>query len=512
MAEKKKENIVAIIDIGSNELRLRIAERSKRGIGFIESLQYPLNLAKDTFNKGKISYDKVNKVCEILLGFLKVCEDYGVSFIKAIATTAIREAVNRPYILDQIKIKTGLDIRLIDDNTEKLYIFKMMSYIMNEELKDSTMMSYTGSGSVGVAFWENGSIPIIQNIRAGSLRLSEMFEALSEYSSEYYLVFEEFLSDYMSSMENKAPENIKNFIASGIELPMIAKLCESGKDENFFHIEREKFLKFYDEIKFKPFERIAKDYGIPHDKAYILLAEMSIYKSLINFTDAKEILVPNIFLAEALAFESLYSDELSKIDKEFNKNTLMSAERIAEQYGSSEAHYSLVSKFCMEIFDKMKKIHGLGKKDKLLLQTAAIVHDCGKYVNMQDHHIHSYHLIKGSEIAGLSKDEIDIVANIALYHSRNVPNMEDDNYKGLKESKKVLVSKLAAVLRLADAMDRSKMQKFTDISVRIEGNELIVNASTDKNCELEQWAFEDKGVFFEEVFGMRPVMRIRKVI
>ena len=239
---------------------------------------------------------------------------------------------------------------------------------------------------------------------------------------------------------------------------------------------------------------------------------MSIYKSLINFTDAKEIHVPNIFLAEALAFESLYSDELSKIDKEFNKNTLMSAERIAEQYGSSEAHYSLVSKFCMEIFDKMKKIHGLGKKDKLLLQTAAIVHDCGKYVNMQDHHIHSYHLIKGSEIAGLSKDEIDIVANIALYHSRNVPNMEDDNYKGLKESKKVLVSKLAAVLRLADAMDRSKMQKFTDISVRIEGNELIVNASTDKNCELEQWAFEDKGVFFEEVFGMRPVMRIRKVI
>lgn len=512
MALKPKDTIAAIIDIGSGEMRLRIAERTKGKIKFIESMQYPLNLAKDTFNQGTISFEKANKVCEILQGFISVCRDYGISTIKAIATTAVREAANREYILDQIKINTGLDIKVIDDNAEKLYIFKMMTHLVESRLKKSALMTYIGSGSVGVGIWEDGAMPVIKNIKAGSLRISEMFERVAEYSSEFYMVYEEYISDYIESIAAHTSGKLENFIAAGAEMPLIARMCDAEYSENFYTIDSQIFMNLYDEIKFKTAGRISNEYNISEEKAETLLAEMCIYKNLLFLTKAETIIVPAVFLAEAIAFEILFPNEFSDINKEFHKYTLLSARRIAEKYHVYEEHYKAVEKYCIEIFDKMKKVYGLSRRDSLLLQTAVILHDTGKYINLQNHYLHSYNIIQGSEIAGLSEEERDIVANICFYHSKIVPAVSDNNYRELKPSKKVLISKLSAILRIADALDSSKKQKIKDITVKVEENNLFINASATENCELEQWVFNEKSLFFQDVFGIKTALRIRKVI
>jgi exopolyphosphatase/guanosine-5'-triphosphate,3'-diphosphate pyrophosphatase len=154
----------------------------------------------------------------------------------------------------------------------------------------------------------------------------------------------------------------------------------------------------------------------------------------------------------------------------------------------------------------------MGPREKLLLQTAAILHDIGKFMNLSHHYRHSYEMITGAEITGLNQLETEIVANLAMYHSHRQPGPLDANYTRLDLYNRVLVSKLTAILRLADALDRSHTQKFDEIDVKITDAELLITISTDENIGLEQWSFKYKGAFFEEVFGIKAVIRQKKVM
>ncbi len=510
MPKKAKANTVAVIDIGSNELRLKIAQDSKEKLKYIESLNYPLSLGRDTFTTGKISFEKVDKTCDIIKNFLTVTEAYGVSAIRAVATTAVREAQNTDYILDQIKIKTGLSVNVIDDTEEKLFIYKLMSLLIDDDYKKSAMMIYMGSGNIGISVMDDGKIPFIQNIKMGSLRISEMFGDIQEYSSEFYTVVEEYTKSFTDFLDGEIPDNIKHFIVSGHEIAVIANLCGVKADGLILKLPKESFLKLYDDVKHKTADRISADYKIPHEKAELLLPALCIYNNLLNFTKADHILAPAVFLVDSIIYEMLYEDEFAAINKSFSKNTIMSAREHASRYVAIESHCQTVEGYALKIFDKMKKIHGLGNREKLLLQTAAILHDAGKFINMHRHYENSYMIVKNTDIVGLNQAETEIVALICLYHSRLIPNPLDTRYSGLDLPSRVLVSKLTAILRIADSLDRSHTKKFKDIDVKTVENELIITVTTDKSIDLEQWSFNEKGAFFEDVFGMKPILKKKR--
>jgi exopolyphosphatase/guanosine-5'-triphosphate,3'-diphosphate pyrophosphatase len=208
----------------------------------------------------------------------------------------------------------------------------------------------------------------------------------------------------------------------------------------------------------------------------------------------------------------LASDSFADINKDFGKSAVLSARALARKYNAREAHYLAVEHFALKIFDKMKKLHGMGPREKLLLQLAAILHDTGKFINLSHHYRHSYAIIKGSDIVDLNVMETEIVANLALYHSQKIPSNADENYRRLDLYKRVLISKLSAILRLAVALDRSHTQKFSDIDVKITDSELLVTVMTDKNTDLEQWSFKEKSRFFEEVFGIKATIRKKKIV
>ncbi|MDL2248972.1 HD domain-containing protein [Tyzzerella sp. OttesenSCG-928-J15] len=511
MAEKHTQ--IAIIDISSNEVRMYIAENSGGHVNFLETLKYPLNLAHDTFHMGMIGFDKVNTLCKIIGNFISVTKEYGVSYIKAVATTAIREAANRDYILDQIKIKTGLSVKIIDESTEKLYIFKMLSHIMSEKLKNTrTLMVHMGSNSVGLALCDGENTDLMQSIKIGSLRIAELFEDMHDNSPQFYLMIEEFVRTYTNDLKRLLPADIENLVISGKEAGTIAALCGANDFDMLQYTMVEDFRTLYNEVKYKSISAIASRYDVARIKTETLLPAMCLYGVLLEFSTADRVLSPKVNLGEVMVFEYFDSTGFGEVNKQFNKNILESAKKIANKYNIDSGHYLTVADYCSKIFDKMKKGQGLNRRDKLLLQIAATLHDCGKYVNADNHHQHSYNLIKGSGIAGLSYSEIDIIANIALYHSRNVPDTSDPNYKDLKSSDKVLVSKLAAILRVADALDRSRKQKITAIDVILTEKQLLINAKTSRNIDLEQWALKEKGVFFEEVFGIEPVLQVSEAV
>jgi exopolyphosphatase/guanosine-5'-triphosphate,3'-diphosphate pyrophosphatase len=112
----------AVINLGSDSLYLTIAERQKNKMIILEKLEYPLSMGKDTFTNGYISFEKVDRACEIISGFKKIIRDYHIKDVYATGTTALREASNSYFILDQIQTKTGIKVWIMDDSDEKSYI------------------------------------------------------------------------------------------------------------------------------------------------------------------------------------------------------------------------------------------------------------------------------------------------------------------------------------------------------------------------------------------------------
>jgi len=512
MHKKEKVELAAVIDIGSSELRLKTAQTSKSRIKYLESLTYPLSLGRDTFTTGKIGFDKVDKSCDIIRNFMIIIREYGINNIRVVATTAVRESTNMDYFLDQVKIKTGLNISVMDNMEEKLYIYKLMSHLIKADYKNSALMVHIGSGNIGLSAFENGLIQFTQNIKLGSLRITELFGDIQEYSNEFYIVLEEYLHSFTNSLEPVMPSNSKHFIVSGTEVSVASELIGAEKKGVFSMIPKEKFLEFYHEVKLKTTERASADYHIAIDKAEVLFPAMCIFYNLLRFTQAEKIITSDAMLSDAILYEMLCPKEFADISKDFNKNTLLSAMALAKKCNVMDSHYKQVQSFSIKIFDKMKKLHGLGPREKLLLQTAAILHDIGEFVNINYHHEHSFEMISGADIVGLNQIETDIVANLALYHSHKAPSSLDRNYTKLDLYNRLLVSKLTAILRLADALDRSHSQKFDKIDVKITDSELLITISSDENIGLEQWAFKEKGAFFEEVFGIKAVIRQKKVM
>lgn len=516
MDKKGKLVTAAVIDIGSNALNMSIGQAVNDGeIKVLESLTYPISLGKDTFNTGRISFEKVNKTCEIIKNFLSAAKEYDVTYIKAVATTAVREAQNREFVLDQIQIRTGLCVEVLDDSAEKTLIYKeVIRRISTTKIyKSPALMVYIGGGNLGVAVYDAGTLPLTQNIRIGSLRLSEMLFNMQEYEEQYSIVIEDYLRGFKETFYNTLPTaELKHFIASGREIPMIVQLCKGEIKNGFYHISKEKFTKMYEELKNKTAEQIMEDYDIQEESAELLRYAISIYNMLLNATSANRIIAPVVFVSDSVLFELLRPKKAAIFNREFERNTVLSAEAVAGRYSYDATHAAYVEKYSLKIFDKLKKMHGLGEKERLYLQVAAIMHDVGKYINIRGHYQHSYEIIKSSEIVGLDMHEMELVACITKYHSTITPALTDYDYNRLSPQDRIVVSKLTAILRISEALDKGHIKKFEDIDIKIKDNTMVIGISTLNNTQIEEWSFASKRVFFEEVYGMKAVIKKKKVV
>ena len=512
----KKFKIASVIDIGSNSLTMCTGQCSNGKIEILQELEYPISLGKDTFTTGRISFEKINKACEILNKFKKASSEYNVKNIKTIATTAVREAQNKDYIIDQIKLRTGLNVEVLDDSQEKTIIYKEIMRRLTEykTYKNPALMIYSGIGNLGVSFIDNKRIPFTTNIKIGSLRMSKMFTSMQDFKEPYKIVIEDYLRSFNEVFSTVLPKGeLKHFIASGRQVPIIAKLCNAQKlTENIDYIYVEDFNNLYNEIEQKSFEQIMEDYNVSEENAELLKYSMSINSMLLSYTKAKKIILPYVFVNDALLFDLLKPEEAEEFNKEFTENTITSAKTMAKRYNFDEGHASLVEKYSLAIFDKMKNYHGLSKKDRLLLRVAAITHDVGKYVNIVNHHEHSYDIVRSSDIVGLSSHDMEIIANATKYHSSQTPRMTEYNFNRLSYEDRIRVSKLTAILRIGEALDKGHIKKFDNINVKIKDNTLIIGISTLKNTKIEEWSFENKSKYFEEVFGMKAVIKKKRVM
>jgi exopolyphosphatase/guanosine-5'-triphosphate,3'-diphosphate pyrophosphatase len=430
--------------------------------------------------------------------------------VQTIATTAVREASNREYVLDQLKVKTGLEVMVADDSREKNYISTLMLNNLPAEHTVSSVVVHLGSGNITVSLIEDKCITYTQTIKIGGLRLSEMFEVVGV--ENYASVVREYLRQFLDNITAFLPKQILSVILTGYDVELISRLCKGKSLGGIIEIEKADFTALYKQTKEKSPSELARSLNITEQQQEILLPALLVYNRILKYAQADKLIAVPITAGDALLWETLQPNTYKALKKHYELSALRAARKVAERFDMDAEHIKRIEDCALMMFDRLKKLHGLEKRERFLLQMAVILHTVGKFINPKAHYIHSYHIINGLDIVGVDEDEKRVIAALALYHGTLLPDMERSEYAELTPKNRVLVSKLCAILRLAVAVNSGHGDKYDSVEVHLKDNELIVTLVTHKDIELERWSFNTKKEFFADVYGIRAVLNKRSVI
>ena len=185
----------------------------------------------------------------------------------------------------------------------------------------------------------------------------------------------------------------------------------------------------------------------------------------------------------------------------FYEQTISSALTLAGKFQCDRNHFEFVRKMSLFLFDALEDELGLSRRARMLLEVAAILHDIGSFIGEASHHLHGEYIVRNSEIFGLSRDELGLVAGIVRYHRGDHPRAGDQGYSSLPRDERTLILKLAAILRVADALDCRHSQHVPGYTIELAADTLFLHPAGAHDTTMEKFALERKGALFEEVFG-----------
>ncbi len=510
--ENTRPGLVAVIDVGSNALRMIIAEIKSTGKSVIlENVKKSVRIGRDTFASGRISIPTIHDTCEILNNFVKLMKDYRVKYYEAVATSGIREAKNRNYILEQIRVTTGLEVRIINNAEERFFTYKGIREHVTESpviRQEGVFIIDIGSGGVEISLYHHGSLHFTEYLKVGSLRLWENIGELEHKTLDFPKVMEEYIESRIYLLKRQIQSlGIRNFIGLGGELRNIYHICKGvkpiGKDKD---VESVLVIELYSKLMVMTVEQIMKEYHLEYEQARNLLPSVILLNSFLQAVSAETIITPLISLRHGVLadiIDRMY-DTVRKAD--FINDIISSTRYMGKKFGIDEVHSARVEELALTIFDQIEDIHNLGERERLYLQIAAILHDTGKFIDHNFHAIYSGEIVRSQDIIGLSNRELRIISNIVRYHDEEEPQHFHDNYNSLDYQDQIMISKLVACLKLANTLDVSHKQKIENLKIVSQEGKLHFIVDKRDDLVLEKWFFDDRAKFFEEVLGWKPVL------
>ncbi|NLB45101.1 MAG: hypothetical protein GX821_08055 [Clostridiaceae bacterium] len=510
MARKK---VYAAIDVGSTEITLKIAELYKDALPrVLETLQRTLPLGTDTYTSGAISQPVLDACLQVLEGFVRTLEGYRVAECRAVATSAFREAANRDYALDQIERHSQLTLNILDNAEERSFHLLAASSRLPDFtslISQGTLIVDVGSGSIQVTVYDKGQFIFSQNMLLGSLRIRDLLADLERRTADFAGLMEEYIASDLDNYRLLEPKGIlyQNLVILGGELPYLKRLA--GLDpEATAVLGTEQMDRLVQLLLSERPSDLASQSGIPVEHATLLLPTALILRKFVLYTGVKHLQLPSADLCDAVLIDFARQHYGFKPPHDTRQDTLNASRYIARRYHVNQHHTAFVEKAALLLFDETVRLHRLDARARLLLQVAVQLHDAGKYINMSKHHIQSRSLILASEIIGLSQRETALVAWTAGFHigpfAMDLPGFSD-----LPQADRVVVAKLTAILRIANALDSGHQQKIASLEVGLETGRLVLQVKTRYDILLEIWALERQGRLFWQLFAHQPVIKIR---
>lgn len=505
---------VGIVDMGSNAIRFLVAEATAGAIAVLENHRLPVRLGRDVFHTGQIPDQALGEVVDAFRRFRATCDRLGVAHVRAIATSAMRDARNRDLLVDRVRDATGIEIEVIS-GTQEAYLLKLAVETKVDLRQGRSLLVDVGGGSVELVLVEDGQVVNADSYRLGALR---MLEALGDNAGSGD-VFVDLLDKHLKSLEHRIADRfekvrIDRYVAVGGNVESVADLVNArtalrrndGVESLALDELRSEVL---DLARLSLPDRMEKR-GLKPDRADTIVPAGIVYVRLGELAGVDRLLVPRVGIKDGLVVEIVRGHFDTFAAEDHVDVVLSSCRAMGRRFHYESAHAETVCTLARQLFDQTKELHGLGGRARVLLEAGALLHDVGVAVNNDGHHKHSQYLIQSSELVGLTDEERQIVGMLARYHRKAPPQRDHEDFMRLRRRDRTLVERLTAILRLADALDRQHASVVRGVSVKIREDRVelrpILASDERTRLTLEAKAMEEKGALFTQLFGRQPCL------
>jgi exopolyphosphatase/guanosine-5'-triphosphate,3'-diphosphate pyrophosphatase len=482
------------------------------GMKILDTLQQPVSLGKETFTKKIIGKTGIEECVRALKKYRRIIDEYGLvspDHIRVIATNAVREALNKEAFIDRLYIATGMNVEVIDDvDVARLTYFSVKSFVETFDFRwgKNLLAVEISGGSTEMLFIAGGIVAASHSYRLGSLRLREEFETITVPLCHHRELMENDIVLTAQQIVNDCTDiGATMFLASGGDIRSAAKRFLPEWDYlSPVSLPVAWLVKLTDEIFRITHEEIVRQFHCSFPDAESIGPALLLYVHIARLMKKKHVVVSGVSTRHGALLEMANHGSWSD---EFVQQTVNSALETGRKYLFDEQHGMQVARLADIIYMALGKEHGLEPQYRVLLRLAAILHDAGTFINVRSHHKHSMYIIQNSTIFGLGRNDLIITSLIARYHRQSAPRPEHEFFRTLPREKRLAVSKCAAILRIADALDRTHLARIPDIACKIVAEGFVIEARECDELIMEQYGIRSKSGLFEEVYGMSVLLR-----
>lgn len=498
----------AALVIHAAGITMRIYEMNKKmGVKQIDELTHVMHCGQEIYTEGRLSFESTDEICSVLQDFQLKIAEYGVDNVQVCIANSLTDAFNLDFLVTQIRIKTGMKAKILNNSKDHYLTLQSIARKMpefNELIKTGTLILDVDYGNIQITLYDNSELVKTQSNRLGVARIREMVSGLEVKKGDYVRLVSEAIKSDLDEYQNKILKGAKinNFIVVGGEMEYLNRHLNKSDRATYSRDD----LKHLHEILLKG------EYGKEIDEVHVrlLMPMFALVNGFMHMTDAKTIFAPDVHLCDGMVCDFAYKKFKIFSGHHFTDDRISAAIHLAERFGCDMTHNLYVRDIAKVLFQAVSKPFGLSNKDQQVLELATIMHNCGRYVNLHYEDDLSYMIVKESEFINLSNINRLLVANVLRYKNAAFPHQKALNEPLVNQDFYVILARVTALFRIAEALDDCHLQKFTDIKATIKNGEFIVRATCKQEVLIETQAFNASSHLFQEVFGLKPVFKCKR--
>jgi exopolyphosphatase / guanosine-5'-triphosphate,3'-diphosphate pyrophosphatase len=491
---------LAAIDVGSNSIHMIIAQADADGaVTTLWRMKEHVGLGRMSFPSHRLSDEAMDAAITTLARFKQIAHQRGAEKIIAVATSAVREAINGGDLIDRAHREVRLTVRAVSARDEARLIYHAVRHAIPFDGKQHLIIDI-GGGSVEFIVGDEKRAAVLESRKLGAARMTARYVKSDPICKDDLRALRKHYDSELSSVvEQIAKQNPVAAIGTSGTLENIAAMCGDPQQ-----IDRDSFDKLMSDLIDSDTKSRAKIKGLDDQRKDQIVAGAVLVGEIFDRLNLKQITLCPAALREGILLDYLHkhTPEL-EIRRDIPDPRRRAILDLARKYDWHQKHSEQVTTLCLAMFDQLKSLHGLGAQERELIEYAGLLHDIGWHISGKSHHKHSLYLITHAGLKDFSRQDIQIIANIARYHRKGPPSKKHELYAELGGRARRVVDVGGALLRIADGLDRSHASVITSLHCKVDENRVrcVLEARTD--AELEIWGAMRKKDWFEKVFGRK---------
>jgi len=494
----QRTDILAAIDVGANAVRMELARPLPDGsLETLHQERDPVRPGEGVFASGSIPPNVADRLMSTLRRYGALCRRDGAR-LRAVATSAVREARNGAEIVRRAREEAGIELEVVTGREEARLI--CLGVLHGNPPNVRSLVVDIGGGSTELAT-ANGEHPIdLWSVAVGAVRLTEMFGIGAKVPPAR-----------LALVRSYAAEAFREGLPKRFRHPSVA-LGSSGTINAVVGFAASKRRSATAKEIARAVEELA-DMGIEERRrhfeprrAEIVVGGAVILEAAVSHMGLAAVTSVDTGLRNGILVDLLRSSMSQRDDRSGAEGALA----LGRRFEFDERHAVQVGALAVTLFEDLATLHGLPLSARRILEAAAVLHDIGNTVSFHKHHKHTFYLVANADMPGFSNRERELVATVARFHRRSTPDRKRADLAHLSGSELNTVRKLAALLRVANALDASHQQPVRELRALQRNGTVTLRLTLRAPADLELWDVDREGQFFREVFRKRLELVVRR--